>query len=389
MNSDKCSLCQEGCKHFSPHYLPPLEKSHPASGTSSPEPLPLSCSSSYPLTSHRSPVLSATLSSSLFFSCPCSSPVQMRGHAGQLRTLPESRPGLRMWLVRGAEPVHAEAALPSPGQPVAGVVQHQGQMYKPQDHGCKSWICKKLGYSLSYPSLGFFSWFIFGLVRGRSGLSSAGSGKAPGNFGEEKPWWPSKVGTQLHVSTTQGWAGCRSSHHSQCGCESITQTQSASAIWGTAEHLTCPRGAVKCDVKPLGAAEGETRCSGASQMDGVKVIKWAQLSLETASLASLAEKEMLSDPRVLWAFLTEGQGRGQVVHASRQPDVDKVNVQKKTRLHWLQQSNSLLFAWLTLHAEKNPHRANKALYRCQLSLSEGSRRRQDQAWTKWSLELPY
>lgn len=70
MNSDKCSLCQEGCKHFSPHYLPSLEKSHPASGTSSPEPLPLSCSSSYPLTSHRSPVLSATLSSSLFFPVP-------------------------------------------------------------------------------------------------------------------------------------------------------------------------------------------------------------------------------------------------------------------------------------------------------------------------------
>lgn len=124
----------------------------------------LSPSSFSPLTSHHSPVLSASLRSSLF-SCPSSSPVQVWGHAGQLRTVPESRPGLRVWLVRGAEPMHSEAALPSPGQPVAGVVQHQGQMHQPQDHRCKSWSCKKLTYSLSYPFLIFL--LCFGLVRGR------------------------------------------------------------------------------------------------------------------------------------------------------------------------------------------------------------------------------
>lgn len=97
--------------------------------------------SSLPLTSHCLPILSESLRSSLF-SCPCSSSVQVWGHAGQLWPVPESRPGLRVWLVRGAEPVHVEAALPSPGQPVAGVVQHQRQMHQPQDHRCKSCICK-------------------------------------------------------------------------------------------------------------------------------------------------------------------------------------------------------------------------------------------------------
>lgn len=158
MNSDSVVYLKKDVNIFFPP--PPLfnslERSHSSSGMSSPGHLPLSRFSFCPRASHRSPMLSASLRSSLF-SCPSSSPVQVRGHAGQLWTLPESRPGLRVWLVRGAEPVHAEAALPSPGQPVVGVVQHQGEMHQPQDHGCKSLNCKKPEYSPSYPFLGLFS----------------------------------------------------------------------------------------------------------------------------------------------------------------------------------------------------------------------------------------
>lgn len=126
--------------------------------------------------------------------------------------------------------------------------------------------------------------------------------------------------------------------------------QSAGATWGTLEHPTCPHIAGRCDMKPLEAAEGETRCSGASQMDDARVIEWAQQFLQTASLAVLDEKEILSDPKVVWALLTEGQGRGQAeVHAFWQHDMGEVNVQKKPWFHCLQQSNTLVsladFAW--------------------------------------------
>lgn len=65
---------------------------------------------------------------------PHSASVQVRRPARELRFVSEGRPAVWLRVVQSREPLHPQAALSSPREPVAGAQWHQQQVHPPSDH---------------------------------------------------------------------------------------------------------------------------------------------------------------------------------------------------------------------------------------------------------------
>lgn len=74
-------------------------------------------------------------------SCRCSPPVQVLSAAGELRSVPQGRPALRVRLVRVRAALLPAPALPGLREQLDARQQREQPLHRPQDHqGTRGWV---------------------------------------------------------------------------------------------------------------------------------------------------------------------------------------------------------------------------------------------------------